>query len=148
MARKKNQESCDLNMTPMIDVVFQLIIFFIVTINMSESRNEDIKLQLGQNGPEIKTDETSLALIIEVDRKGRVSISNIPLSYQKLGQIINRRVKRFKTFPCMIRADVRTEHKHVKRVMDVCTANGIARVSFVAIKDPRTPETRKRFPNL
>ena len=33
----------------------------------------------------------------------------------------------------------------IRKVMDVCTANNIGRVSFVAVKDPRTPEQRKFF---
>ncbi len=140
MPRRRNQEGCELNMTPMIDVVFQLIIFFIVTISMTESRNEDIQLEDAPHGPEIKTGDASspLTLIIEVDRRGRVSISNIPLSHQDLANIIGARRQRYTTFPIMIRADYRTQHRHVKQVMDICTALGIGRVAFVAIKEPRT----------
>ena len=40
---KKSNKQCETDMTPMIDVVFQLIIFFIVTIKMDEKK-EDIEL--------------------------------------------------------------------------------------------------------
>lgn len=36
MSKKRDNEGCDLNMTPMIDVVFQLLIFFIVTLNQPD----------------------------------------------------------------------------------------------------------------
>ena len=134
-------------MTPMIDVVFQLIIFFIVTITMTENRNEEIRLERAVNGPEIKNDESAspLTLVIEVDRKGRVSISNVPLTFPKLAQIIDYRRRRYNVFPIMIRADYRAKHVYVKNVMDVCTALGIGRVAFVAVKEPRTPDSKARW---
>ncbi len=149
MSRARNQEECDLNMTPMIDVVFQLIIFFIVTITMTENRNEDIRLERSVYGPEIKSDETSspLTLVVEVDRRGRVSINNIAMSYDQLGNIISGRYNRYGVFPLMIRADYRTRHSHVKNVMDICTSRGLGRVAFVAVKEPRTPESRARWGN-
>ena len=45
MRRKRSSESCDIDMTPMIDVVFQMIIFFIVTMKMDENVNKDIILE-------------------------------------------------------------------------------------------------------
>jgi len=149
MPRARNQEDCDLNMTPMIDVVFQLIIFFIVTITINENRNEDIMLERSIHGPEIKSDETSspLTLVVEVDRKGRVSINDIAMSYDQLANIIGNRYNRYGIFPLMIRADYRTRHSHVKNVMDICTARGLGRVSFVAVKEPRTGKSRERWGN-
>jgi biopolymer transport protein ExbD len=136
-------------MTPMIDVVFQLIIFFIVTITMTENRNEDIRLERSIHGLEIKSDENSspLTLVIEVDRKGRVSIRNVAMSHAQLAGIIDHRHRKYNVFPIMIRADYRTKHVHVKNVMDICTGLGIGRVSFVAVKDPRTPESKARWSN-
>ena len=53
---KKSNKQCETDMTPMIDVVFQLIIFFIVTIKMDEKK-EDIELEKSPHGPEIKKEE-------------------------------------------------------------------------------------------
>ena len=50
MSSKRNQEQCTIDMTPMIDVVFQLIIFFIVTINVADQRDETIRLEMGPHG--------------------------------------------------------------------------------------------------
>ena len=38
-------------------------------------------------------------------------------------------------FPCMIRADKNTPHKHVAKVMNLCAAAGMWKVSFVAIQE-------------
>ena len=146
MARKK-QEDCELNMTPMIDVVFQLIIFFIVTLNMSEAKNEDIVLAMGPNGPEIDTDDpmASLALVIEVDKKadkfGRfLSISGARMTREELRGLLQRRYNKYGTFPVMIRADADARHRQVRAAMDIVTECGIARIGFIAIKEKKAKD--------
>jgi len=132
--RHRKVEGCDLDMTPMIDVVFQMIIFFIVTIKMDENINEEIKLEEATEGP-LYAGEDPRTMIVEVDRRGWLSINNVQLNRQQLSDIIARRYRRFGRFPVMIRADRRTEHRHVRAVMDVCTEIGIWQIDFAAIKE-------------
>ena len=49
MARK-SQENPALDMTPMIDVVFELIIFFVVTLTEAQKKDESIELEDGRHG--------------------------------------------------------------------------------------------------
>ena len=49
-------DQCEMDMTPMIDVVFQLIIFFVVTLKMTQDRNEEIILEDGKNGVTLTQD--------------------------------------------------------------------------------------------
>ncbi len=139
MAKKPNNEDVSLDMTPMIDVVFQLIIFFVVTLKMSDDKDTTIKLEDGKAGIPLTQEELPPSqLTIDVARNGRVSLSNITLSDQMLAQKIQERKARYGTeFPCMIRADWRTKHRDVARVMNICTANGVWKLSFVAIKEAK-----------
>ena len=139
MAKKPNNEDVSLDMTPMIDVVFQLIIFFVVTLKMSDDKDTTIKLEDGKAGIPLTQEELPPSqLTIDVARNGRVSLSNITLGDQMLAQKIQERKARYGTdFPCMIRADWRTKHRDVARVMNVCTANGVWKLSFVAIKEAK-----------
>ena len=124
-------------MTPMIDVVFQLIIFFVVTLKMTTDVNQDIVLEDGKHGVTLTQDNMPpTTLEIELDRKGRISIHNATLSEPLLAQMLKNRVnKHGNEFPVMIRADRRTQHERVKRVMDICTGVGIWKLSFVAIQE-------------
>ena len=126
-----------MDMTPMIDVVFQLIIFFVVTMKMSQDTNQDIVLEDGKHGELITADSMPpTTLEIEVDRGGRISIHNATLNDSNLRDILRSRVnKHGNEFPVLIRADRRTQHEKVKRVMDICTASGIWKLSFVAIQE-------------
>lgn len=138
MKRKRRvTEGCALDMTPMIDVVFQMIIFFIVTIKMDENINEEIELEEARQGP-LYDNDNPLTLVIEVDRRGWLSIGNVQFSESQLRNVVRGRFNRLGTFPVMIRADRRTLHKDVRRVMDMCTEAGIWRIDFAAIKEPKT----------
>ena len=142
MAKKPQNEDATLDMTPMIDVVFQLIIFFVVTLKMSDDKDETIRLEDGKNGIVLTQDELPPSqLTIDIARSGRVSISNMTLNDAMLEQKIRERKNRFGSeFPCMIRADGRTKHKDVARVMNICAKVGVWKLSFVAIHEHKKPQ--------
>ncbi|MDR2850041.1 MAG: biopolymer transporter ExbD [Verrucomicrobiota bacterium] len=124
-------------MTPMIDVVFQLIIFFVVTLKMTSDINPNIVLEDGKNGVTLTQENLPPSTLeIELDRNGRISIHNAAMTPSMLGTIIRNRVNRHgPEFPVLIRADYRTQHEKVKRVMDICTQSGIWKLSFVAVQE-------------
>ena len=137
-SKRKAMEGCEMNMTPMIDVVFQLIIFFIVTIKMTEEVNPDIVLEDGKHGEIITADnQPNEAIEIEVSRRGRISIHNAQCDLARLEGIIRGRYNKHGSFPVMVRADYRTRHEDVKRVMDACTRNGVWKIGFIAVQDRR-----------
>ncbi len=136
MSKLKNEDAA-LDMTPMIDVVFQLIIFFVVTLKMSDDKDETIKLEDGKHGIVLTQEELPPSqLTIDVARSGRVSLSNITLTDAMLAAKIKERKARYGAeFPCMIRADYRTRHRDVARVMNICAACGVWKLSFVAVQE-------------
>ncbi|MEI7898791.1 MAG: biopolymer transporter ExbD [bacterium] len=134
---KSHTTQCEMDMTPMIDVVFQLIIFFVVTMKMSQDFNKEIVLEDGKHGVIITPENMPpTSLEIEVAKNGRISIHNATLSEANLRDIMKARVnKHGNTFPVLIRADRRTQHERVRRVMNICTEAGISTLSFVAIEE-------------
>jgi biopolymer transport protein ExbD len=136
MARKPS-EGCDLDMTPMIDVVFQLIIFFVVTLKMTTDIAPDIILEDGKHGVTLTQDNMPPSTLeIELGSTGRISIHNATMSPSQLASIIRNRVNRHgNEFPVLIRADRRTQHEQVRKVMDICTGAGIWKLSFLAVQE-------------
>ena len=137
MARKVRSEGCSVDMTPMIDVVFQLIIFFIVTIKMEQEFNPDIELGESKHGPAIEEKEPR-TMVVEVDRRGWISIHGAQLSRGKFQKIMKARYRRYGEFPVLIRGDYRARHVDIRAVMDICTSVGIWRINFAAIKERKT----------
>lgn len=151
MSKRRNSDGGEMNMTPMIDVVFQLIIFFVVTLKMTKEENPDIDLEDGKNGETITADNMPVqTLTIEVARRtrflphGRISINNATLNMTQLDNILKTRYRKFGSFPVLIRADKDAIHEDVKKVMDRCTANGVWKVGFVAVQDPKDKSKKRR----
>jgi biopolymer transport protein ExbD len=134
MSKKKRKiEDAQVDLTPMIDVVFQLIIFFIVTITMQKEKNEDIRLERSWYGPLIEADDNPLTTTIEVDQRGWITMQGCPVSKQALANMLLKQRKRYGPFPIVIRGDKRTSHADIRSVMDLCTECGMWRINFMAV---------------
>ena len=138
MARK-TFENPSLDMTPMIDVVFELIICFVVTLTQANAKDETVRLEDGKHGIELTPDELPPThLIVDIARTGRISMCDVTITPAELGRRVKERMRKYGEFPVMIRADYRTKHKAVADVMNACTMNGIWKISFVAVYDRKS----------
>ena len=146
---KKNQENPQLDMTPMIDVVFELIIFFVVTLTEAQRKDETIELETGRHGivltPEELPPEHMQVDIASVDKKGRhlkeprISMGDRPMTKEDVYNRVKARMDKYgHEFPVLIRADFETPHSAVRDVMDACTKAGIWRISFMAVAEDKT----------
>jgi biopolymer transport protein ExbD len=129
-----------INMTPMIDVVFQMIIFFVCTAQLEQEMfSEFIKLPDSPHAPELAGEKDPRTITIEVDAKGGVSIARTKLSIQKLRTVLTKTVTDYGelgiTIPILIRGDMNAHHASIKQVMDICTSAGLYKIAFVAVKD-------------
>jgi biopolymer transport protein ExbD len=134
---RRQSAGCELDMTPMIDVTFQMIIFFVVTFKFTANVNPDIVLEQGPNAEAIKTNETGAAIVIEVDRRGWISLNGAQATASQLRAIVKNRFDRYGEFPVMIRGDYRTVHRDIRTVMDICTEIGLYKITFIAVKEPK-----------
>ena len=149
MARK-SQENPALDMTPMIDVVFELIIFFVVTLTEAQRKDETIELEDGKHGI-VLTPEELPPSHMQIDiasrdkkgktlPKGRITMGDREITPDEIGRRIKERMRRNggREFPVIIRADFNCRHEAVARVMNACTANGIWKISFMAVGEDKT----------
>ena len=147
MARKA-QDNPQLDMTPMIDVVFELIIFFVVTLVAAQEKDETIELEDGQHGIVLTPEElppTHMQVDIGLDKgKPRISMGNIVISPAEITKRVKDRKKKYQDFPVLIRADFAVPHKAVAQVMNAVTEGGIWKISFMAIGEDKT-HSRKRL---
>ena len=158
MARKA-QDNPQLDMTPMIDVVFELIIFFVVTLTEAQKKDETIELEDGKHGIVLVPEElppTHMQIdIASRDKKGkrlargRISMGDRDMTPDEIGRRVKERMRKVGEFPVLIRADYDVRHADVARVMNACTANGIWKISFVATaEDKRSKPGNPARPHL
>ena len=149
MAKKSNYNPA-LDMTPMIDVVFELIIFFVVTLTEAQKKDETIELEDGRHGIVLVPEElppTHMQIdIANRDKNGkrlakpRISMGDRDITPDEVGRRVKEKMKRLHgaEFPVIIRADYEVPHKAVADVMNACTANGIWKISFMAVSEDKT----------
>ena len=145
---RKQQENPQLDMTPMIDVVFELIIFFVVTLTEAQRKDETIELEDGQHGIVLTPEElppTHMQIdIASRDKKGkylpkgRITMGDREITPDEIGRRVKERMRKVGEFPVLIRADFNCRHEAVARVMNACTANGIWKISFMAVGEDKT----------
>ena len=134
--RHRHEEVMTGRLTAMIDVVFQLIIFFVCTSNIQDSAvNPEISLPLAPHGLTV-TQRDPREINIDVDAKGQITIVRSPVSQGLLLSILRKAVaEQGREVPVVIRADKETEHGAVKKVMDACSSAGLYRLQFGALKE-------------
>ncbi len=134
--RKEEETYLSGNLTAMIDVVFQLIIFFVCTVSMQDdSVNARIQLAMAPHGVEL-TAKNPLQVIIDVDSRGRIYVGNSWVEAGVLKAMLKKSIAdAHQAVPVIIRGDAKTAHKDIKRVMDVCTEAGLWKLEFSAYKE-------------
>lgn len=135
--RKHTEEYLNGNLTAMIDVVFQLIIFFVATVSLQDTvSDERIRLALAPSGKPVTTKDPR-EVNIDVDKSGQIRIARFPYSHREVAFILKKLVRDNgnNQIPVIIRGDMQARHDSVQKVMDACAAAGIWKIKFAALKE-------------
>jgi len=123
------QEEFTLNLTPMIDVVFLLLIFFMVaTTFLDPEREIGIDLPEAESGVASEVDDDEVIVNIMAD--GSLFLSGEPIDDAGLTAALDRAARNNPETPVTIRGDANASHKHIVRVMDAC---GQARLTNLSV---------------
>jgi biopolymer transport protein ExbD len=123
---KKSDALGMLNMTPLIDVVFQLLIFFLVATRFAqEDRELDVTLPHASEAQPLIAQASEL--FVNVDRAGKFYVDGHFRSPEELESVLRQAVANNPANQqVIIRADKRVEFDHVVTVMNLCNKTGIA----------------------
>ena len=137
MARKP-QENPQLDMTPMIDVVFELIIFFVVTI-----KQEDLFTKLNCNRPAPSTgpskEEDSPNVTIEIGRRydgspqGVLLYNKREIKRTELDAALREIARTSTKTPVIVKCTGDSPHKALVDVLDICYHNKLFSVSVFSL---------------
>ena len=137
--RKQEEPYLTGNLTAMIDVVFQLIIFFVCAISMQNNAIDDsITLTLAPNGLPVK-EKNPREVTIDVHQDGRLSVGGQTYSVSLLRDILKATVANNggnpDAVPIILRGDQAVLHEKVQGALDVCSEAGIVKIRFAALKE-------------
>ena len=131
---KRNDEDLQTPITAMIDIVFQLIIYFIVTSSVDKDMvDETIKLAEATHSPAVETTDPRM-VVINVNAQGKVNIALQPLNMKQLEQLLlAMKVQSGNSVPILIRCDGNTRFDYVDQVMQRAAKVGLYRVRIAAM---------------
>ncbi|HAI96414.1 MAG: biopolymer transporter ExbD [Cycloclasticus sp.] len=129
--KRRKTEEFDLNLTPLIDVVFLLLIFFMVTTTFD--RETQLKIELPQASGERKTATETLE--ISVDMKNRFFINQkevVNSGLETIKKALKQAAGERKNPPLLISADGQATHQSVITVLDAAAQLGFVNITFAA----------------
>jgi len=130
--KRQNKEELSLNLTPLIDIVFLLLIFFMVSTTFTKENHLAINLPEA-DGEVAQAPDTMVEVLI--DSQGKYSVNGQSLVSQKLivlKQAIEKVSAGDRSLPFIITADAATPHEFVVRAMDAAGQLGFSRLSITS----------------
>jgi biopolymer transport protein ExbD len=127
---KKSEEDYSINLPSMTDIIFLLLIFFMVaTVLKDSTRRLDVQL------PEARSGQATEArrLTIEMAADGAISLNGELVTQEQLEQRLQPAVGTEGQSSVVIKADKRLAYGKVVEVMGLCQASGIGDIA-VAVK--------------
>jgi biopolymer transport protein ExbD len=128
--RKFRREEISVNLTPLIDVVFLLLIFFMVTTTFRDESEIEIDLPQASNEP---MEQVGNPLEVVIDREGRYYIDkNLVINTQldTLKRALRKAKGERENPPVIISADANAPHQSVVTAMDAARQVGLLRMSI------------------
>lgn len=132
---RRSRKPIEITLTPMIDVVFLLLIFFMVTTTFSQQ--SELKINL----PEAKGEESEAAkkmIVLTINADGLYFINGddglphqlVNQKTETLTRALTQAAGNSRLIPFVINADGKTPHQSVVTALDIASQLGFKRITF------------------
>ncbi len=152
--RPRRGQAPDINLTPLLDVVFLLLIFFMVSTTFKDKDEARLRIQLPQaEGDAVPAPEPEHIRIV-IDQSGRFFVDDRAVVDQQprtLVQALNGALSEHhgsehtwdvrKGLPVLIQADAQTPHQAVMTALDAAAELGLVKIAFGATRAGTVPVT-------
>jgi len=130
------EENVEVNLTPLIDVVFLLLIFFMVSTTFD--RHARLKVSLPESSAKASQQQVE-PLVLSIDARGNYFLNERQLVNKQLDtlkQAIRKTVgeQDISQVAIVLRADANTPHQAVVRAMDAASQLGMTRLSIATVE--------------
>jgi biopolymer transport protein ExbD len=134
--REREEPSNEVSMTPMIDVVFQLLIYFLVTFSTPDVLAH---LDISRPAPDpSQTERRTPPKMIRINvyeeggRENGYSLNGRTVSRAELGSILNRLASFSQNQTVLITCAGASEHAKLVGVLDLCAESGLSKLSVIS----------------
>ncbi|KAA5543608.1 biopolymer transporter ExbD [Roseiconus nitratireducens] len=133
--RNRSADDVTINLTPMIDVVFLLVIFFMVGTKFSESESR-IKVSVPSVGRMNAISRVPDERVIEVTADGKILLDGQTIDVDQLAESLRQQHANYPDLKVAVRGDGSSSFQRVAEVLHVVRQSGIEQLGIAAKVDP------------
>lgn len=134
MKALQEEENFEIPMTSLIDVVFLLLIFFLVATNFTR-REMDHAVTLPQSESGVKPSNVPTRLVINIREDGTLVVNGRIMVEDELRGLVTDFAAAHPERPAVIRADARVTYQAVMKVFGICRSGGVQSINLPVL-DP------------
>jgi len=113
-----------LNLTPMIDCVFLLLIFFMVTTVFKQPYTLVVELPEAQQAQVVEEKK----LVASISADGLMEINRVPVDLSTIDEVLRREQQGTRSLTLVVRTDKETRHKHLLDLFEAAKRAGIEKI--------------------
>ncbi len=130
--RRQTQQDEQINLTPLIDVVFLLLIFFMVSTTFTKETHLEVNLPEASVEPVEASNNDTIDIVIQANGdyvvNGQTLVNQQTVTLQRALKMLANGSKANDQRPITITADAETSHQAVVRAMDVAGQLGFSQL--------------------
>ena len=125
--RRRDQDEAEINITPMLDIVFIMLIFFIVTTSFVKEQGLEVSRPSSSPPKEVKQDKGPI--VVKINSGNLISIKGRVLEPQAVEANLEREKAEKPTSPLIIAAHPEADTEALVLILDAAKAAGIESVN-------------------
>lgn len=126
--RRREQRETEISVTNLVDIIFVLLIFFILTTTFTKETGVDITKPTAESAAQLEKEH----ILIGITRDGSIHLNERQVDLAMLQAILRQEITRDPDKFVVIAADRGTDMGIVVDVMDECNLAGVKKVSVSA----------------
>ena len=121
-------------LAPLIDIVFITLIFY-MTLSIFYQLENELSISVPKSSESKEVVRSPGEIIINIDSEGLVIVNQKTFANDELQGMLSRISQLYPNQPVIIRADQKTYHESVVKVLDACAAANIWNIAFSTLKE-------------
>lgn len=128
---RRKQKDMGIDMGPLMDIVFILLIFFVVTSSFTRETGVDVTKPEAQSASQLEKEN----ILVAITREGTIHINERQVDLASLQDILKQTLSKTPDREAVIIADKGAETGVLVQVIDACNLSGVKKVSIAAQAD-------------
>ncbi|MCQ2104029.1 MAG: biopolymer transporter ExbD [Fibrobacter sp.] len=124
----RRQKDMGIDMGPLMDIVFILLIFFVVTSSFTRETGVDVTKPQAQTASQLEKEN----ILVAITREGTIHINERQVDLASLQDILKQSLAKAPSREAVVIADKEAETGVLVQVIDACNLAGVKKVSIAA----------------